>query len=262
MENPNTRSTSSEELPLLSAIVVGATGETGRILVRYLVQNERYNKVTMINRTPKTADFFRLNEALFDQKTQQIELPDFDNMRDLDDALFENHQAAFSALGTTTNLSDKEQYRKIEFYAYDFAEKCREVDVPRFYNITTTGSNSSSWTAYTKLKGQVEDAISALNFATYSPMRPSLILGIQRSTRVFWESPIAKFVSFLNPILPKYMQELHLTRIAQSMVRVSIDDFDNDVDVGFRPLSVTDIKELTPEMSNFPEGWNKYDGEK
>jgi len=90
--------------------------------------------------------------------------------------------------------------------------------------------------------------------------RPALILGITRSTRAWWENPVTRVASLLDPVLPSNYQEIHLTRIAQCMMSTAFTDVEQNV-TGVRFYGVEDMRKLTPDMSNFPEGWHPYDGE-
>jgi len=252
--------TRSMENGRLRAIVTGATGETGKMLVRYLVQHSQVDRVTIIVRNKRDASFFKIEPNALNKLTQ-IEVPNFDDLHKHSNS-FEGHNAAFSCLGTTRHLTpSQEDYRRIEMYAVEFAKLAAVANIARFYLLTAEGANSKSWLGfYLKTKGEVEEGVTSQNFSRVAIFRPALILGIKRSTRVFWEIPVARITSFINPLLPVSHQEIHLTRIAQSMLSTALQDLETDTK-GVEVFGVEKMYSLTPDMSNFPEGWLPYDGE-
>jgi len=220
--------------------------------------------VTILTRSSKPLDssYFKLQNSSPDlfAKLNQVTVPNFDEMNKYSE-VFQGHDTGFSVLGTTmANSPTNEAYRKVEMYAVQFATICKESGLSRFYLVTSEGADPKAYSFYSKTKGEVEEGVKALGFKSVGIFRPCLILGIKRSSRAWWETPVARVSSFLNSAFPAAYQQLHLTRIAQAMVLASVQDTEKDAS-GTSVYGVIQIKQLTPDMSDFPEGWHPYDGE-
>jgi uncharacterized protein YbjT (DUF2867 family) len=58
----------------------------------------------------------------------------------------------------------------------DFAKACRAADVKHFELLGSVAADATSRSFYLKTKGELRDAIAALNFERFSTFQPSVIL--------------------------------------------------------------------------------------
>ncbi|WP_043764564.1 Rossmann-fold NAD(P)-binding domain-containing protein [Algiphilus aromaticivorans] len=92
---------------------------------------------------------------------------------------------AFCCLGTTHAQAGS----KAAFAAVDrdlvlhFAERARAAGVTRFGLVSSVGADAGARSHYLRIKGQVEDAISAMAFDALHIIRPSLLLGSRGDSR-------------------------------------------------------------------------------
>lgn len=91
----------------------------------------------------------------------------------------------FSGLGTTKAAAGSiEAQRKIDFdLNLELAKVAKDVGVEIYVLISGGGANSQSNIAYTRMKGELEDAVKALEFKHTVILRPGLIVGERTDSR-------------------------------------------------------------------------------
>lgn len=193
-----------------TALVIGATGLIGRSLVFELLKSPFYSKVTV---------FSRKDMVIKHEKFVQV-LIDFD--------LLENYYKdivaddIFCCLGSTKSKTpDLTIYRKIDFeYPLQVAKMAKENGSSQFLLISSMGANPSSTIFYSKIKGEIENAIEKVNFNSFIILRPSLLLGSRNESRPF-ETISQYLMRVLNPLfigpLKQYKAILG-SDVAKSMV--------------------------------------------
>ncbi|KAF1998549.1 NAD(P)-binding protein [Amniculicola lignicola CBS 123094] len=94
-------------------------------------------------------------------------------------------QIFFSALGTTkAQAGSFEAQRKIDYdLNLALAQKAKEVGTDTYVLISSAGATSSSMIAYTKMKGELEDAVKKLGFKHVVILKPGLIVGAREDSR-------------------------------------------------------------------------------
>ncbi|KAJ1801984.1 Oxidoreductase htatip2, partial [Coemansia sp. RSA 2599] len=154
--------------PGRSALVIGATGEVGREVVKHLMASDAFDKVTVFARRP--IEFEGANSAKLVHKPV-----DFENKEQLERD-FAGHSHAFSCLGTTRAKSGKDGFYKVDHdYALNAARACKAAKVESFSICSSTGANKDSMFFYTKVKGQVDDEVQKMGFAHTAIFRPAMI---------------------------------------------------------------------------------------
>tara|TARA_R110002003_G_scaffold3_16_gene91 strand:+ start:2457 stop:2933 length:477 start_codon:yes stop_codon:yes gene_type:complete len=90
----------------------------------------------------------------------------------------------FSGLGTTkAGAGGLENQRKIDYdLNLELAKAAKEAGVDTYVLISAAGVSSKSMFAYPKMKGELEDAVRALNFKHTVFLRPGFIAG-ERTSR-------------------------------------------------------------------------------
>jgi len=169
------------------AVVLGATGATGRFIVYHLLKSKEWSRVTVIHRRKLDLDEFQKGVGQLTQdelsKLTQHEvdmnaLANEDNIR-----FFENHDTCFCALGTTRETAGTaENFRKIEFYMVrDSAIACKKANVNQYNILTSQGANANLWASdwkiahgllYLKTKGEAENVVIEQKFPRTSVFRP------------------------------------------------------------------------------------------
>ena len=153
------------------ALVLGASGETGKEVVRSLVNSELYSQVNVITR--RQLDFPQDDPNY--QKVQQ-KIVDFDQLEESSSA-FSGAATAFCCLGTTRAVAGAEGFVKVDHdYVLNSARILRSNNCSDFHLLTSKGASASSWLLYPSTKGKVENAVMELGFPRLSVYRPGLLL--------------------------------------------------------------------------------------
>lgn len=190
-----------------TAIIIGATGLVGSTLVKQILDNPNYSKVTLLLR--KTLDIQH-------PKLQQ-EIVDFDKP----DATKIIGDDLFCAMGTTLRKAgSKEAQYKIDCtYPYEFGKIAKANGIKQYILVSSIGSYANSNTFYLRTKGDLEQKIKALDFESFISVRPSFILGDRQEFRLGEKIGIvlAKVISpLLIGSLKKY-RGIEAAQIAKAM---------------------------------------------
>ncbi len=149
----------------MKALVLGATGATGKDLVNQLLQDPNYEEVNIFVRNAPEIE----NEKL---KTHIV---DFEKPQDWQYLV--QGDVAFSCMGTTLkNAGSKEAQKKVDFqYQYDFAKAAKENDVEDYILVSSYGANSKSKLFYSKMKGELETCVKDLHFPKITIFQPGML---------------------------------------------------------------------------------------
>ncbi|MCY0978500.1 NAD(P)H-binding protein [Chryseobacterium wangxinyae] len=149
----------------MRALVIGATGATGKDLVTQLLNDKDFDEVNVFVRKPLTIQ----NEKL------KVHVVDFEKPE-----LWKNSvigDVAFSCMGTTLkDAGSKEAQRKVDYdYQYEFAKAARENNVDDYILVSAYGANSHSKIFYSKVKGELEEAVKQLHFNKITIFKPGML---------------------------------------------------------------------------------------
>ena len=192
----------------LHALVLGASGATGRELVQLLLDDSNFNQVSTFVRTvPKTSD-----------KKLKIHKIDFTKLIEYKDLI--KGDILFSALGTTKKDAGgkKEQYLVDYTYQYEFAKMASENGVANYSLVSSTGANAKSLFFYPRIKGALEESVKKLNFKKIDIFQPPMLIRQSDLIRAGEKSGI-KFLNAVNKIgVLKSQKPLNVKDLAVKMV--------------------------------------------
>ncbi len=194
----------------MKALVIGATGATGKELVYKLLRDELVTEVAVFMRKDSFDDHVKLKKHFVD----------FNKVYEWQDKL--DGDILFSCMGTTLKQAgSKEKQYEIDYsYQFEAAKAASANEVPCYVLVSAAGADSKSMIFYSKMKGQLENAVKRLNFQNIHIFRPG-ILERHESDRVM-ENLSVKFVKALNGIgiLKKY-KPLPTELLAEKMLKVA-----------------------------------------
>lgn len=198
-----------------TAVIIGATGLIGGLILNLLLANSSYTKVTAITRSPLSKKHPKLNNVLVDFEylnTIKAEIVGHD---------------AFCCLGTTIKTAGtRSLFRRVDFdYANNFAELCRANGTQHFLLISAIGANPNSSIFYSRVKGELEKALGLLAFPILSIFRPSLLLGDRKESRLGEELAI-RFSALLGLLTIGPLKQYHPVKaemLAKAMVNCALD---------------------------------------
>ncbi|QES89032.1 NAD(P)H-binding protein [Rhizosphaericola mali] len=189
------------------ALVIGATGATGKDLVAQLIQDSAFEKVRI---------FVRKSMQIQHPKLEEI-VVDFAKLSDW--AKYLHGDVAFACLGTTLKQAgSKEVQWTIDYdYQYSFAKLAKENGVPHFILLSAYGANENSTIFYSKMKGKLETAIQKLQFSQLDIFKPGVL--IRKNTNRTSEKLSVGIIRFFNRVglISKY-KPMSTEILAQSMI--------------------------------------------
>ncbi|PHR46410.1 MAG: segregation protein B [Fluviicola sp.] len=199
------------------ATLLGATGLIGGHILNTLQKDPAFDEIKVIVRRPLAID---------DPKVKVVEI-DFEDKAQFEGAM-KGSDAVFSAIGTTQKKvkGDKEAYRKIDYdITLNAAKFSLKHGCKQFLVVSSIGADSSKSNFYLKLKGEVEDDLTALveepdGFESVSIFRPSLLLGDRNETRIA-ENIGQFFAKGLSFLFPKDYKPIKGKEVAQAMVEAA-----------------------------------------
>ncbi len=197
----------------LHALVLGATGATGQELVKLLLENSNFSKVSIFVRRKINIQHEKLivHKINFDRLSKYNDLVDGDIL--------------FSILGTTKKEAGgkKEQFLVDYTYQYKFANMASENGVSHYCLVSSIGANKNSFFFYPKIKGALEDSIKNLNFKKIQIFQPPSLIRQSKLMRsgekisVPLLKVIAKF-GFLKSFKPLLVKDLAIKIINEALL--------------------------------------------
>ena len=192
----------------MKALIIGATGATGKDLVTQLLADDTYSEVHCFVRKPLALTHPKLHAHVVD----------FDTPEAWSDLL--HGDVAFSCLGTTLAVAgSKEAQWRVDYdYQYAFAQQCKANGVPTFVLVSAAMANAQSKVFYNRMKGQLQDAVKALDFPSLLIFQPSVLIRSNNDRGA--ENFSVKAIHFLNKIgIFKRYRPMPTNVLAQRMRR-------------------------------------------
>lgn len=191
-----------------TALVVGASGLIGKHLTSKLLMSNYYEKISVIIRKP-------LN--MIHPKLEQIVM-DFDNL-DTSKIVADD---IFCCLGTTMKQAgSKDAFYKVDFtYPLNFAKAGLANGAKQFLIVSSMGADEKSMVYYSRVKGEIEKALSDLHYPTLIIFRPSMLAGERKNPRM--GEKIGKVVmDFFAPLIPDKYKVIAGEKVAQAMLELA-----------------------------------------
>ncbi|KAB1232661.1 MULTISPECIES: NAD(P)H-binding protein [Chryseobacterium] len=194
----------------MKALVIGATGATGKDLVNQLLNDKEFDEVDIFVRKPVDIQNDKLN----------IHIVNFEKPDEWKDMV--KGDVAFSCLGTTLkDAGSKDAQKKVDFnYQYEFAKAAKENDVEDYILVSAYGANPQSKIFYSKMKGELEEAVKQLHFNKITIFKPGMLErnNSERTGEVLG-SRIIKFANKLG--LLESQKPLPTDILAKAMIKSS-----------------------------------------
>lgn len=149
----------------MKALVIGATGATGKDLVNQLLKDNDFEEINVFVRKPIDIQ----NEKL------KVHIVNFEHPEEWKSQV--QGDVAFSCLGTTLKAAgSKEAQRKVDFdYQYEFAKAARENNVGDYILVSAYGASPKSKIFYSRMKGELEEAVKKLHFEKITIFKPGML---------------------------------------------------------------------------------------
>ncbi len=192
----------------MKALIIGATGATGKGLVQILLNDPDYTAVVI---------FVRRASGITHPKLSEI-ITDFDKLDEVAEQI--KGDVWFSCLGTTLKAAgSKEKQWHIDYVIpLKFAAIARRNGIPATVLLSAYGASTTSNVFYSKMKGRLEEGIDALAFDQYIIFRPGLLL--RKDTDRFGERIMSGLLNFVNTLgLFKKFRPLPTLLLAEKLAK-------------------------------------------
>ena len=210
-----------------SAIILGATGLTGSLLLEKLLKDPSFEKIKLFSRTSVGKNSPKIEEHLIDM----FQLENYVDAFKAD--------VVFCCIGTTkAKTPNKETYKKIDYGIPVTASKLAKMNgISTFIVISSLGADPNSSVFYNKTKGEMQRDVLSQNIENTYVLQPSLIVGNRKETR-FGENMAEFFMKFFGFLIPKKYKMIQAETIAEAMRVLSIQTYSNQI------ISSVEIKEI------------------
>lgn len=170
-----------DQCTMSRVLLAGASGETGRVVLAKLLEDDRVTKVTTLVRRPLTTEHEKLNQAVV-------------NYDELDSEVFKDHDVGISCLGTTRGKAGAKGFYKVDHdYNMAVAENCKNAGCSQFHLISSHGANKDAMFLYPQTKGITDDKVLNMGFQRAVIYRPGLIM-VEREEKRTGEA-IARWIA-------------------------------------------------------------------
>lgn len=195
------------------AIVLGATGLTGSILLEKLIHDDRYESIKLFSRKEIKGLHTKVKQFIGDV----LELEKFKEDFKADEL--------FCCIGTTAKKTpNKETYKRIDFGIPVMAAKLsKENNIPMFIVVSAIGANAESTIFYNKTKGEMEQEVLQQNIPNTYILRPSIIGGNRKESRILEKLGLLIF-KVIQPFFIGKLKQYKITEaedIAKAMLNLT-----------------------------------------
>ena len=191
----------------MKAVLLGATGATGKEVLELLLQDANYHQVDIFVRRTVALQHDKLNVHVID-----FDAPETWGHLVTGDVLY-------SCLGTTLKAAgSKEAQWKIDYdYQYEFAKRAQEQGIPNYVLVSASNASSDSFFFYSKMKGKLEEAVKALGFPKIVIMRPPIL--VRENSERTMEVIGVTVLRFFNRLgLLRSQKPMETKRLAAAMI--------------------------------------------
>ncbi len=197
----------------MKAAVIGASGLIGGHIVNILAKQDHFQEVVIL---------VRKNIPVSSPKIRQV-IVDFEDYKQFQQAM-EGCEIVFCSVGTTQAKvkGDMQAYRKVDYdIPVNAARFASDLGCRHFLLVSSVGADANSSNFYLKLKGEVENEISAFVLPAFSVFRPSMLLG-QRSEFRLGERIGQFLMKALSFLIPSKYKPIEAADVALAMVNASL----------------------------------------
>ena len=204
------------------ALIIGATGATGKDLVNIMLNSDVWEEVRV---------FVRRENAFPPHPKLKIHVVNFDTPHTWK-YLLAGADVAFSCMGTTRkDAGSKECQRSVDKdYQHAFAANCYEEGVQQFVLISSRGASVSSPFFYPRIKGELDKAVEKIPFRRTFILRPNSLIR-EKTTRKAESIAVTLLQSANNLGLLMSYRPISTKELAQKMLQLVTSDLPDDVHI-------------------------------
>jgi uncharacterized protein YbjT (DUF2867 family) len=193
----------------LKALIAGASGLVGGECLKLLLESNRYERVLVVTRRD-------LGAIARHPRARQV-IADFASLQGVADELVADH--VYCALGTTIRKAGSQQrFREVDGeYPRRLAEITLANGASHFSLVSALGASRTSPFFYSRVKGELEDALRAMRWPGLCLVRPSVIAGDRAESR-----PFERLAGHALRLAPRTWRPVAARDIAAAMVNSAL----------------------------------------
>ncbi|KAK7176850.1 hypothetical protein R3I93_000941 [Phoxinus phoxinus] len=205
-----------------TCFILGSSGETGKALLKEIVERNIFSKITLIGRRQLTFE-----DKAYENLVQKV--VDFEKLEEYAEA-FQGHDVGYCCLGTTKAKAGAEGFFRVDHdYVLKSAELAKAGGCSHFHLESSKGADKTSSFLYLKTKGQVEAEIGDLGFERFSVYRPAVLLVDRQESRPT-EWMARTFLGAFSSMFPTAMS-IPITSVARAMLANTLQDGEQKVEI-------------------------------
>lgn len=195
--------------PKRTALLAGATGLVGREILRGLLADDGVAAVHALARRPLSLTHPKLT----------VHLVDFASLPALPPA-----DEVYLALGTTIQVAgSQDAFRAVDYAAnLAVARAARAAGARRLGLVSAMGADAGSRVFYSRVKGELEQALRGLGFEGLAIARPSMLAGEREALGQpvrSGEQLALKVTRWLGPVIPRNYRSIQAKDVAAALLR-------------------------------------------
>jgi uncharacterized protein YbjT (DUF2867 family) len=195
------------------ALVAGSTGLIGSQLLRRLLADARFDRVSVLVRRPLAQAHPKLTAIV----------TDFDDLESLGSAL--QADDVFCCLGTTrAKAGSKQAFEAVDYeLVMRLARATKAAGSRQFLVVSALGANVGSMAFYSQVKGRVERDLRTVGFASLHIFRPSLLLGERAESRRL-EGLGQRLAPVIGGLLPARYKPIEADTVAAALLQAAVSE--------------------------------------
>lgn len=198
------------------ALIAGASGLVGKELLSLLLADSACREVHSLVRKPQALQHPKLRSHAVDfpslgtASSQVLALPPIDEV--------------YVCLGTTIKVAGSQAaFRAVDFDAVlAVARTGIALGATKLGVVSAMGASARSGVFYSRVKGEMEDAVAQLGYQSVSIARPSFLAGdreaLQQATRS-GEKIALRLSQWLKPLIPANYRSVQASDVAAGLLR-------------------------------------------
>ncbi|CAM4685348.1 oxidoreductase HTATIP2 [Lepidochelys kempii] len=206
-----------------SCFILGASGATGKELLKEILKQQLFSNVTIIGRRKLTFE-----EVAYQNVNQQV--VDFEKLDEYS-ASFQGHDVGFCCFGTTKAKGGADGFVRVDQdYVCMSAESAKAGGCKHFLLVSSNGADKHSIFFILKIKGEAEVKIEELNFDHCTIFKPALILCDREESRPL-EWCARKILGCLSHAMSITALSVPVSTLARAMVNNAVIPSDKKVEL-------------------------------
>jgi nucleoside-diphosphate-sugar epimerase len=207
----------TEKIIMRKALIAGATGAIGSVLLELLNDSDQYLEIHCIGRREPSISGEKIKAHI----VSYDELDQLNFQHTIDDV--------FCTIGTTIKAAGSvESFKKVDRdYVYQVGKLTKRLNVKTCSVISAIGANKRSSNFYNQTKGEAEELLQSLGLVSLRLFRPSLLRGDRDQFRLK-EAAGFLVLTLMSPLLQgpwKKYRAIRVEQVAKAMYKSAQQDY-------------------------------------